>query len=176
LSCSFEPLVARRTKWTINFQELVENKILLIPIDRDGKPRAYSGPLPEVTTEVFAATAKLYEAVGFEEPWIGYLAVAGGTPVGTCAFKSPPVDRRVEIAYFTFPEFEGKGFATAMAAELVAIVRRHQPSLIVAAQTLPERIASHRVLEKLLFRHVATLDHPQDGTVWEWQLPPETSG
>jgi ribosomal-protein-alanine N-acetyltransferase len=154
----------------------MDGKLQLIPLDRDGKPRAYSGPLPEVTAEVFDATVKLYDVVGFEEPWVSYLALAGGTPVGTCAFKSPPVDFRVEIAYFTFPEFEGRGFATAMAAELIAIARRHQPSVIVAAQTLPERNASHRVLEKLRFRHIATLEHPEDGTVWEWQLPPETGG
>jgi len=149
-------------------------KFRLIPVDRDGKPRGYSGALPEVTAEVFRATAKLYDSVGFVEPWVGYLALAGDTPVGTCGFKSPPVDGRVEIAYFTFPEFEGRGFATAMAAELLAIAQRHRPSVVVAAQTLPERNASHRVLEKLRFCHVATIDHPEDGTVWEWQLTPDT--
>jgi RimJ/RimL family protein N-acetyltransferase len=47
------------------------------------------------------------------------------------------------------------------------------PSVVVAAQTLPERNASHRVLEKLGFRHVETIEHPEDGTVWEWQLGEE---
>ncbi len=150
------------------------NAVSLIPIDRDGTPRSYGGPLPEVTVEVFRATSKLYETVGFEEPWVGYLALVGSTPVGTCAFKTPPRDGRVEIAYATFPGHEGGGLATAMAAELVALARRHGPSVLVAAQTLPKRNASHRVLEKLGFRHVATLDHPEDGTVWEWQLAPVT--
>ena len=27
-------------------------------------------------------------------------------------------------------------------------------------------------LEKLGFRFVATVDHPEDGKVWEWQLAP----
>lgn len=145
----------------------------LVPIDLDGVPRGHEGILPEVTTEIFRATVKLYESVGFEEPWIGYLALAGSTPVGTCSFKSPPRDERVEIAYFTFPEFEGRGFATAMAAQLVAVARQHRPSVLVAAQTLPERNASHRVLEKLGFNYVETIDHPEDGTVWEWQLAAE---
>lgn len=149
-------------------------KVSLIPIGRDGTPCGYAGSLPEATTEVFRATAALYEAVGFEEPWVGYLALAGERPVGTCGFKSPPRDGRVEIAYFTFPEWEGRGLASAMAADLVAVARRHGSSVLVAAQTLPERNASHRILEKLGFRHVATIDHPEDGTVWEWQLNEET--
>ncbi len=148
----------------------MNTRVSLLPIDRDGTPRGYEGSLPEETSEVFRATAELYLKVGFDEPWICYLALADGTPVGTCGFKSPPGDGRIEIAYFTFPLCEGRGFASAMAAELVAIARQHRPPVVVAAQTLPERNASHRVLEKLGFRHVDTIDHPEDGTVWEWQL------
>jgi [ribosomal protein S5]-alanine N-acetyltransferase len=151
----------------------MKTKVLLLPIDRDGAPRGYSGSLPEVTSEVFRATAELYARTGFEEPWIGYLALADNTPVGTCGYKGKPLDRRVEIAYFTFPEVEGRGYASAMAAQLVAIAREHDSSVVVAAQTLPERNASHRVLEKLGFRHVDTIDHPEDGTVWEWPLNEE---
>lgn len=144
--------------------------IRLIPVTRDGTPRGHHGALPPVAAEALRATAHLYQSVGFVEPWIGYLALVGETPVGSCGFKSPPADGRVEIAYFTFPEFEGRGLASAMATELVALADRHKASLVVAAQTLPERNASHRVLEKLGFAHVATLEHPEDGTVWEWQL------
>jgi RimJ/RimL family protein N-acetyltransferase len=152
----------------------MKTKISLIPIDRNGNPRGYAGALPEVTSEVFRAFAELYKTVGFEEPWIGYLALADERPVGTCGFKSPPRDGRVEIAYFTFPEFEGYGFASAMAARLVAMARQYRSATVVAAQTLPQRNASHRVLEKLGFRHVDTIDHPEDGMVWEWQLSEET--
>lgn len=150
----------------------MSNAISLILIDRDGAPRGYDGDLPEVTAEVILETVKHYDSVGFEQPWVGYLALSGSTPVGTCGFKSPPQDGRVEIAYFTFPDYEGQGFATAMAAELVALVRQHESVVSVTAQTLPDRNASHRVLEKLGFSHVATIDHPEDGTVWEWQFSP----
>lgn len=132
-------------------------KVSLIPINQDGTPWGYAGTLPQVASQVFRATAKLYESVGFDEPWIGYLALANETPVGTCGFKSPPSAGRVEIAYFTFPAYEGRGFASAMAAELVAVAQRNEPSVVVAAQTLPERNPSHRVLEKLGFRHVETI-------------------
>ena len=147
--------------------------VSLIPINRDGTLRGYTGALPDVLRDVLRATAGLYTTVGDEEPWIGYLAVAGVTPVGTCGFKSPPRDGRVEIAYFTFPGAEGRGIATAMAAALVAMAKPFP--VAVAAQTLPERNASHRVLEKLGFRHVETVVHPEDGIVWEWRLS-EASG
>lgn len=144
--------------------------VSLIAVDPDGTPRGYFGALPEVWAGVSRATAALYASRGFEEPWICYLALADSIPVGTCGFTSAPRDSRVEIAYFAFPGFEGRGIATAMATELVAIARRCESSIIVAAQTLPERNASHRILEKLSFRHVATVEHPEDGTVWEWRL------
>jgi ribosomal-protein-alanine N-acetyltransferase len=95
--------------------------------------------------------------------------------VGTCGYKAKPQDGRVEIAYFTFPEAEGLGYASAMAAGLVAITREQDASIVVAAQTLPERNASHRVLEKLGFLHVDTIEHPEDGMVWEWRLQSETN-
>lgn len=143
----------------------------LVPIDPDGTPRGVRGALPKMVNEVLVATKALYAAVGFHEPWVGYLALDGPTPVGTCGYKSPPVDGRVEIAYYTFPEFEGKGVATAMAAELVAMALDEAPDLIVAAQTLPESNASTRILKKLGFRQVGTAQDDEVGEVWEWQLP-----
>src|SRR4026207_83574 len=104
----------------------MNTKVSLLAIDRKGSPCGYAGYLPEVTNEVFRATAVHYSTIGFKEPWIGYLGLADETPVGTCGFKSPPRDGRVEIAYFTIPEFEGRGFASAMAAALVAMAQRHE--------------------------------------------------
>jgi [ribosomal protein S5]-alanine N-acetyltransferase len=147
--------------------------VSLIPIDRDGTPRGYSGCVSEMAREVSRATAALYATGEFQEPWIGYLALAEETIVGACGYKAKPQDQRVEIAYSTFSEFEGRGYASAMAARLVAIAREHDLSLVVAAQTLPQRNASHTILEKLGFRHVDTIDHPEDGEVWEWQLKEE---
>jgi ribosomal-protein-alanine N-acetyltransferase len=145
-----------------------------MPIERDGTVRGHADMLPEVALDAVRATVHLYERVGFVEPWIGYLARAGDAVVGTCGFASPPAGGRVEIAYFTFPPFEGRGIATAMAAALVAVAERHRPPLVIAARTLPERGASHAILTKLGFRHVETLEHPEDGTVWEWQLQRRT--
>ena len=49
--------------------------------------------------------------------WDGYFVVDTDTRevVGSCAFKGPPTEAgTVEIAYFTYPGFEGKGYATSM--------------------------------------------------------------
>ena len=141
----------------------------LIPIEHDGTPRGYSGELVEEARDGLEATVGFYRATGFEEPWISYLAVADAAAVGICSFKSRPIDGRVEIGYFTFPEYQGCGVATAMAAELIAIAATHDPGVLVTAQTICERNASHRVLEKLGFRAVGTVEHSEDGTVLEWQ-------
>lgn len=141
----------------------------LFPVDAGGALRGRPGPLADLPEGACRAIAALYDSVGFEEPWIGYVAFVGATAVGACSFKSPPRDGNVEIAYFTFPGFEGLGCATSMAAELLDVARRRDPEILVIARTLPARNASHRVLEKLGFRPVGLVEDPEDGTVLQWQ-------
>ncbi len=128
-----------------------------------------SSTLP-LAAQVVEATTQLYRAVGYEPPWVGYLAFENGTCVGSCGFKSPPQINRVEIAYFTFPGHESQGIATQMASKLIRLALEKTPTLTVAAQTLPEENASTSVLKKLQFRRVGALEHPEDGLVWEWHL------
>ena len=141
----------------------------LFPIQRGGVLPEGVGPLPEEVNGALAATSGLYESAGFVPPWICYVAVASGKVVGTCGFKAAPSQGRVEIAYFTFPGYEGKGIATQMARQLVSMALDTDSDVIVAAQTLPGRNASHRVLEKVGFTCVGPLEHPEDGTVLEWR-------
>jgi RimJ/RimL family protein N-acetyltransferase len=89
--------------------------------------------------------------------------------VGTCAFKTAPrADGSIEIAYFTFPAFEGQGFATAMAQKLIALALGAPVVRRVMAHTLPQCNASTRVLEKAGMRCVGEVDDPEDGRVWRW--------
>ena len=125
---------------------------------------------PQIAAEIVGVTIQLYRAVGYEPPWIGYLAIENDTCVGTCGFKSPPQNNRVEIAYFTFPGYESRGVARRMGAELVRMALDKMPAVTVAAQTLPEESPSTSVLKKLGFRMVGTVEHPEDGLVWEWQF------
>ena len=146
-----------------------------IAVTENGELAKLVSSTPQIAAEILGATTQLYRAVGYEPPWIGYLAIEEDTCVGFCGFKSPPQNNRVEIAYFTFPEYESLGVATRMAAELIRLALDKMPAVTVAAQTLPEENASTSVLKKLRFRLVDTLEHPEDGLVWEWQLS-DTSG
>lgn len=141
----------------------------LVQIDSSGHPAEPVADLPEIAREVCAVSAHLYESSGFIPPWVGYLAIDGDTCVGTCAFKAPPRDGRVEIACFTFAGWERRGFGTEMARALLALAALAQPGVRVIAHTLPETNASNAILRKLGFGFVGTINHPQDGRVWEWQ-------
>ena len=142
----------------------------LVGITQDGRPAKPVASIPQLVTEIVDATIQLYKAVGYEPPWVGYLALENGSCVGTCGFKSPPENNRVEIAYFTFPGQESRGVATQMASALIRIATNQTPGVTVAAQTLPEENASTSILKKLQFRLVGAVEHPEDGLVWEWQL------
>lgn len=146
-------------------------RVELIPILQSGEPGDASLTLPAIAREACAGMAVLYRNVGFVPPWIGYLARVDAVVAGTCAFKSPPRDDRVEIAYFTFPPFEGRGIASGMARELVKIAMTHAPGVLVVAQTAPERGPSTAILTRLNFHPIGPVEHPEDGTVWEWHLP-----
>ena len=142
----------------------------LLAITQDGQLARSVVAAPPIAAEIVEATVQLYRAAGYQPPWIGYLALENKICVGTCGFKSPPQNNRVEIAYFTFPEHESRGVATRMASELIRVAHSEIPAVTIAAQTLPEESASTSILKKLGFRLLGTVEHPEDGLVWEWQL------
>jgi len=142
----------------------------LVAIKQNGELAKSVTTTSPLGAEIIQGTRRMYQSSGYEPPWVGYLAFADGVSVGSCAFKSPPQNNRVEIAYFTFPEYQSRGIATRMATELVRIAFDKIPTVTVAAQTLPQDGASTSILKKLGFGLMETLEHPEDGLVWEWQL------
>lgn len=112
-----------------------------------------------------------YAKVGYEPPWIGYVAFDGSECVGMCGFKTAPQNGASEIAYGTVKNHEGKGYATQMARQLIDLANKTDPKIKITAQTLPQISASTSVLEKLGFIYAADIQHPEDGLVWEWHLP-----
>lgn len=103
------------------------------------------------------------------DPWGCYLAIVGPDTVGTCAFKSAPrATGEVELAYMTFPAFERKGHATAMAAALTRIAFEAGAPTVIA-HTLPEENASTATLRRNGFRHAGETIDPEDGLVWRWE-------
>lgn len=133
---------------------------------------ARTGPCADLVREVVQKTRALVERSPREPRFGGYLALDDeGLVVGTCAFRTgPSAAGEVEIAYFTFPPYEGRGHATDMARGLIAIARAAPKVRRVFAHTLPERNASTRVLEKAGMRLRGPVEDPEDGMVWRWEL------
>jgi ribosomal-protein-alanine N-acetyltransferase len=145
-------------------------RLRFVEIGKNGEPIASVGPLTKTVRDVCDKTARLYETCGSYPPWVGYLAIENDTVVGTCAFHSPPCRGEVEIAYFTFSEFEGRSFATEMARCLIGIARKAEPHIRIFAFTLPEKNASNRVLQKLGFHFLGETRDEDQVTVWRWEL------
>jgi ribosomal-protein-alanine N-acetyltransferase len=127
---------------------------------------AAAKPLDEAM--LLAALKALTGSAG-EEPWCAYLASDLDRVVGVCGFKGAP-DRegRAEIAYMTFPAFEGRGYATAMAAALTAAAFRGGVRS-VCAHTLAEENASNRLLRRVGYVFAGETIDPDDGRVWRWE-------
>lgn len=119
--------------------------------------------------DVLTQTVDLLARDPRPSPWGSYLAIETGSPVGLCAFKAAPDPRgAVEIAYMTFPAFEGRGHATAMAAALTRIAFAAGAPLVIA-HTLPQENASTRVLLRNGFVFSGETIDPEDGLVWRWE-------
>ena len=144
----------------------------LVAIPRSGEVVSEIA-LSETPRSVVLQTVQVYGRRGYVEPWIGYLAAEGQSWVGCCGFTAPPASGMVEIAYFTFPGFEGRGIATGMARRLIAIARDTDPSVSIIAHTLTEENASNRILKKLGFVFAGAVNHPDDGNIWEWRHEPQ---
>lgn len=145
------------------------------PVAFAGERRLELGIEVDTLRQVGMATAAFLARLGGASRWGSFLAVetASRRVVGTCSYKGPPgPDGAVEIAYFTFPSCEGRGYASAMAASLTISAAAAPPALIVRAHTLPERNASVRILEKLGFAHLGEVVDPEDGPVWRWERRP----
>ena len=111
-----------------------------------------------------------------ENPWhFGFAIIDKGTEcaIGNAGFKGPPDDEGVvEIAYGVVPDFEGKGFATEAAGQLVCYAADDSSVRLIRAHTLPEENASTRVLTKNGFKKIGVVEDPEDGTVWCWERNP----
>ena len=93
--------------------------------------------------------------------------------LGTCGYPAAPdAQGEIEIAYFTFPAYEGRGIARRMARELVERASARPDVRRIIAHTLAQHSASTRILTGLGFSHAGTIDHPEDGELWRWERMP----
>lgn len=132
----------------------------------------YDVRLHEVSQAVAQQSLAFMKTFPYETrpEWFGYLVVEEETRqmVGTCSLKGPPVDGAVEIAYYSFPGFEGRGIGTEMARFLVEHASTLPDVTAVIAHTAAERNASTRILEKIGMRLAG--EEEEDGMrVWRWE-------
>ncbi len=129
------------------------------------------------------AAARVHAVVGRSVPpsstavtgasWEWYFAGDTATKelVGSCAYKAAPDDDGVvEIAYFTYPQFEGRGYAKSMARRLLELARRSGAVRRVVAHTLPVESASTHVLTAVGMGWAGEVTDQEDGPVWRWHL------
>lgn len=118
--------------------------------------------------QLLAMYEEFYPKTGFIFPWVGYFVIKDDQIVGSCSFVGQPTDGRVEIAYWTFKEFEGKGVASFACRELISIAMKEDPEVIVTAKTAPEKNASTRILEKNNFVYSEIVQDDEIGDAWLW--------
>lgn len=109
-----------------------------------------------------------YPIKGFNLPWVGYFVIKDDIIVGSCGFVGQPSDGKVELAYWTFKEFEGQGIASFACQELKKIAAQHDPSLTIIAKTAPEKNASTKILEKNDFVFTEIVQDEEIGEAWLW--------
>ena len=109
-----------------------------------------------------------YPKIGFIIPWVAYFVVRQNQVVGSCSFLGQPQEGKVEIAYWTFKEFEGQGIGSFACKELVSIANQTEPSVIITAKTAPEHNASTKILEKNNFVFTEIVQDEEIGDAWLW--------
>lgn len=147
----------------------------LVPIAIDTDPAQFAAELAPAfgggegpAREILTQTVTLLTRDPRPAPWVSYLARLGGQAIGICAFKSPPTPAgEVELAYMTFPAFEGRGHATRMIDALAGIA--DEAGVMPIAHTLPEENASNRALGRNGFILAGEVEDPEDGPVWRWE-------
>lgn len=159
------------------------HRVALVPIDTrlseaiEAGPDAFAlrmGPrLGEVADLALQAVRQAMARPAAQPPrWGGFLAMSTATAgiVGTCAFLGPPDESgTVEIAWHTFPPFERRGFATAMASNLMARAKDAPEVRRVVAHTAPEEGPSARILRSLGLERTGEVTHPEHGPSWRWE-------
>lgn len=151
--------------------------LALVPIAPGTDPASFAAELAPAfggdeapAREILAQTVGLLTSDPRPHPWGSYLARQNGQAIGICAFKSAPTTAgEVEIAYMTFPAFEGQGHATRMAGMLADVA--DEAGVMPIAHTLPQENASNKALRRTGFAYAGEVEDPEDGLVWRWERP-----
>jgi len=140
-------------------------KLEPIHIDEDQAMEIYANPF---CLEIFKSYPAYYYKEGYFPPWIGYFVIEQNQVLGVGGFVGKPKEGRVEIAYGTRKEYEGKGIASFSCKQLIVIARAAEPEIIITAKTAPENNASTKILKRNGFEFSGIVQDDEIGDAWEW--------
>ena len=147
-------------------------RLELISKSRADVQAMIDGMTPHERAQISNDWMARFLATNEPDPWVfGFKAVLrdDATAVGTGGFAAPPADGVVEIAYGVNEAFRDKGYATEIARGLVAFVFAASSVERVRAHTLPDGMASQKILLKCGFQKVDEIDDPADGLVYRFE-------
>lgn len=142
-------------------------ELKIININEDKTNKIYSSTDCQ---QLIASMEEYYPKIGFIKPWVGYFVFKNNQVVGTGGFTGQPKDGKVEIAYWTFKEFEGQGIASFTCKELISISKKTDPTLVITAKTAPNHNASTKILQNNSFEFSEVVQDDEIGDAWLWTL------
>lgn len=142
-------------------------KLIAIQINEDKSKTVF---LTKDCQDLLEAYENYYPIIGFHFPWVGYFIFNDNKIVGSCGFTGIPTNDQVEIAYWTFKEFENQGIASFACKELIKIAKNKNKNIKIIAKTAPEHNASTKILEKNNFIYSEIVQDDEIGDAWLWKL------
>ncbi|MEQ1581102.1 MAG: GNAT family N-acetyltransferase [Steroidobacteraceae bacterium] len=136
---------------------------------------AFEGALPPG----HVATLALAEIdAGTPHRWcMPFLIVSGSRNaiLGSCRFKTVPVEGEVEISYGIAREVRGQGFGTVAIARLLQLATADRSVRRVIAHILPGNLPSSNLVRRLGFvqDRLFTDMHGDEVARWVWTVPME---
>lgn len=140
-------------------------ELRVLQLQEDKKDKIFESTECQSLLEIYE---NYYPKIGFNLPWVGYLVVRQNQVVGSCSFIGQPVCGKVEIAYWTFKEFERQGVASFACKELISISQRADPKVIITAKTAPEHNVSTKILVRNGFIFTEIVQDEEIGDAWLW--------
>jgi ribosomal-protein-alanine N-acetyltransferase len=137
-----------------------------------GKTAAFEGALPPG----HVATLALAEIDAGTPLWCMpflILSKSRNAILGSCRFKTVPVEGEVEISYGVARELRRQGIATAAVGQLVALAAAEKSVRRVVAHILPDNDPSSRLASRLGFarERIFTNLHGDEVARWVWSTP-----
>jgi RimJ/RimL family protein N-acetyltransferase len=142
-------------------------ELRIINIQEDTTKEIYAS---EECRQLISIYEGYYPKIGFHVPWVGYFVMRENKIVGSCGFTGLPKDGKVEIAYWTFKEYEGQGIASFCCKELISMAKQAGPDIIITAKTAPEQNASTKILQRNGFKFSGVVQDDEIGDAWHWEL------